>query len=67
METDMILSSSSARNHFFKPIQNRQKGYMQWRVILPALTGKEIVYDLYCGTGSIGIFVSPLAKKDHWG
>lgn len=28
-----------------------------------ALTGKEIVYDLYCGTGSIGIFVSKLAKK----
>jgi 23S rRNA (uracil1939-C5)-methyltransferase len=26
------------------------------------LTGKEIVYDLYCGTGSIGIFVSKLAK-----
>jgi len=28
-----------------------------------ALTGKEIVYDLYCGTGSIGIFVSRQAKK----
>ncbi len=27
------------------------------------LSGKETVYDLYCGTGSIGIFVSPLAKK----
>ena len=27
------------------------------------LTGKEIVYDLYCGTGSIGIFVSKNAKK----
>jgi 23S rRNA (uracil1939-C5)-methyltransferase len=27
------------------------------------LTGEEVVYDLYCGTGSIGIFVSPLAKK----
>lgn len=27
------------------------------------LTGKEIVYDLYCGTGSIGIFVSRQAKK----
>jgi 23S rRNA (uracil1939-C5)-methyltransferase len=27
------------------------------------LTGNEVVYDLYCGTGSIGIFVSPLAKK----
>jgi 23S rRNA (uracil1939-C5)-methyltransferase len=27
------------------------------------LTGKETVYDLYCGTGSIGIFVSEKAKK----
>lgn len=27
------------------------------------LTGKEIVYDLYCGTGSIGIFISKFAKK----
>jgi len=27
------------------------------------LSGHETVYDLYCGTGSIGIFVSRLAKK----
>jgi 23S rRNA (uracil1939-C5)-methyltransferase len=27
------------------------------------LTGREIVYDLYCGTGSIGIFVSQHATK----
>jgi len=27
------------------------------------LTGKEVVYDLYCGTGSIGIFCSKKAKK----
>jgi len=27
------------------------------------LTGHEVVYDLYCGTGSIGIFVSRQAKK----
>lgn len=27
------------------------------------LTGNETVYDLYCGTGSIGIFVSKKAKK----
>jgi 23S rRNA (uracil1939-C5)-methyltransferase len=27
------------------------------------LTGNEIVYDLYCGTGSIGIFCSRQAKK----
>jgi 23S rRNA (uracil1939-C5)-methyltransferase len=28
-----------------------------------ALTGKEVVYDLYCGTGSIGIFVSDQAAS----
>ncbi|HEV8084548.1 MAG TPA: 23S rRNA (uracil(1939)-C(5))-methyltransferase RlmD [Chitinophagaceae bacterium] len=27
------------------------------------LTGNEIIYDLYCGTGSIGIFLSAGAKK----
>ena len=27
------------------------------------LSGKETVYDLYCGTGSIGIFVSRLAAR----
>lgn len=27
------------------------------------LDGSQVVYDLYCGTGSIGIFVSDLAKK----
>ena len=27
------------------------------------LSGSQTVYDLYCGTGSIGIFVSKLAKK----
>ena len=27
------------------------------------LTGTEIVYDLYCGTGSIGIFLSRQSKK----
>ena len=27
------------------------------------LTGREVVYDLYCGTGSIGIFLSKMAGK----
>jgi 23S rRNA (uracil1939-C5)-methyltransferase len=27
------------------------------------LKGNEIIYDLYCGTGSIGIFLSDLSKK----
>ena len=28
-----------------------------------ALNGNEIIYDLYCGTGSIGIYLSNYAKK----
>ncbi|HEY8690132.1 MAG TPA: 23S rRNA (uracil(1939)-C(5))-methyltransferase RlmD [Chitinophagaceae bacterium] len=28
-----------------------------------ALSGNEVVYDLYCGTGSIGIFLSKQSKK----
>ncbi|MEO6637400.1 MAG: 23S rRNA (uracil(1939)-C(5))-methyltransferase RlmD, partial [Ginsengibacter sp.] len=28
-----------------------------------AINGNEIIYDLYCGTGSIGIFLSKDAKK----
>jgi 23S rRNA (uracil1939-C5)-methyltransferase len=30
---------------------------------MAALSGTETVYDLYCGTGSIGIFISKEAKK----
>jgi 23S rRNA (uracil1939-C5)-methyltransferase len=44
---------------------NTKQGEQLYRVTrdFAALTGKEIVYDLYCGTGSIGIFVSKKAKK----
>ena len=30
---------------------------------LAGLTGREIVYDLYCGTGSIGLFVADAASR----
>ena len=30
---------------------------------LAALKGSETIYDLYCGTGSIGIFLSDMAEK----
>jgi len=44
---------------------NSRQGEQLYRVVrdFAALTGNETVYDLYCGTGSIGIFVSPGAKK----
>ena len=43
---------------------NSRQGEKLYRVAreFAELSGKEIVYDLYCGTGSIGIFVSPAAS-----
>ena len=48
----------------FFQTNTRQAGQL-YRVVrdFAALTGTETVYDLYCGTGSIGIFVSDKAKK----
>ncbi len=44
---------------------NSRQGELLYRVTkdFAELTGRETVYDLYCGTGSIGIFVSKMAKK----
>ncbi len=44
---------------------NSRQGEKLYRVArdFAELTGNETIYDLYCGTGSIGIFVSRLAKK----
>ena len=58
-----IFNLRSAQNLFFKPIPNRQNSCIRVTRDFAELTGNEIVYDLYCGTGSIGIFVSKQAKK----
>lgn len=44
---------------------NTYQGEVLYKVTrdFAGLTGSEIVYDLYCGTGSIGIFVSRQAGK----
>lgn len=44
---------------------NSRQGTELYRITreFAELTGREIVYDLYCGTGSIGIFVSRNAKR----
>src|SRR4051812_29895173 len=44
---------------------NSYQGEKLYRVTreFAELNGTQTVYDLYCGTGSIGIFVSKLAKK----
>lgn len=52
----------SAKSFFQTNTKQAEKLYSITRDFA-GLTGKEIVYDLYCGTGSIGIFVSKGAKK----
>lgn len=52
----------SAKSFFQTNTKQAEKLYSITRDFA-ALTGNEIVYDLYCGTGSIGIFVSKGAKK----
>jgi 23S rRNA (uracil1939-C5)-methyltransferase len=52
----------SAKSFFQTNTKQAEKLYRIARDFA-GLTGNEIVYDLYCGTGSIGIFVSKQAKK----
>lgn len=57
------LSYKISPKSFFQT--NTQQGEKLYQVTrdFAGLTGQETVYDLYCGTGSIGIFVSGQAKK----
>ena len=48
---------------FFQTNSNQAEKLYQVTRDFAELTGKEVVYDLYCGTGSIGIFCSEKAKK----
>lgn len=50
-------------NSFFQ-VNSRQTVKLYDLVLEKAsLTGSEIVYDLFCGTGTIGLYLSGLAKK----
>jgi 23S rRNA (uracil1939-C5)-methyltransferase len=48
---------------FFQTNSKQAERLYQVTRAFAELTGKEVVYDLYCGTGSIGIFCSKQAKK----
>jgi 23S rRNA (uracil1939-C5)-methyltransferase len=48
---------------FFQTNTEQAERLYQTVRLLADLSGKETVYDLYCGTGSIGIFLSGRAKK----
>ncbi len=56
---DFIISPKS----FFQTNTEQAVQLYQITKDFAGLTGNEILYDLYCGTGSIGIFCSDGAKK----
>lgn len=69
--TEKLSESISGRNFYFRigPKSFFQTNTRQTEILyrvardFAELDGSQIVYDLYCGTGSIGIFLSPGAKK----
>jgi 23S rRNA (uracil1939-C5)-methyltransferase len=48
---------------FFQTNTRQAERLYEQTKLMAGLTGRETVYDLYCGTGSIGLFVSDLASK----
>ena len=58
-----IFNSRSVQNHFFQT--NSAQAEKLYRITreFAELDGSQVLYDLYCGTGSIGIFCSRNAKK----
>lgn len=56
---DFLISPKS----FFQTNSRQAEQLYRITAEFAALSGSETVYDLYCGTGSIGIFLSHLAGK----
>ncbi|GAB4451664.1 MAG: 23S rRNA (uracil(1939)-C(5))-methyltransferase RlmD [Bacteroidia bacterium] len=50
-------------NSFFQTNSLQAKRMYDVTKELAGLTGNEVVYDLYCGTGTIGLYVSDKARK----
>jgi len=50
-------------NSFFQTNSKQSKILYDQILKLAELEGSEIIYDLYCGAGSIGIYLSKYAKK----
>jgi 23S rRNA (uracil1939-C5)-methyltransferase len=63
IETLENFSFKIGPTSFFQTNTQQAEGLYQITRDFAELTGHETVYDLYCGTGSIGIFLSKRAKK----
>ncbi len=59
------LSFDISANSFFQTNTKQAEKLYETALNGCGLTGKEIVYDLYCGTGSISLFLAQKAKEVH--
>jgi 23S rRNA (uracil1939-C5)-methyltransferase len=63
MDRMLGIEYTISPNSFYQ-INKEQTRYLYMRIAKMAnLKGKEIVYDLYCGIGSIGLYLARRAKK----
>lgn len=59
------LTFEISANSFFQTNTKQAEKLYETALNGCGLTGKEIVYDLYCGTGSISLFLAKSAKEVH--
>ncbi len=58
LENGQVLRFEIAPEAFFQPNTLQAEQLYEQAIALAELTGDQIVYDLYCGTGTIGLFCS---------
>ena len=59
------LTFEISANSFFQTNTGMAEKLYQTALKGSELTGKEVVFDLYCGTGSISLFLAQKAKEVH--
>lgn len=62
LETGQRLRFEVSPESFFQPNTKQAEILYGEALKCAGLTGKEVVYDLYCGTGTIGLFCAHKAK-----
>jgi 23S rRNA (uracil1939-C5)-methyltransferase len=63
LEGGRALSFQISPLAFFQPNTSQAQVLYQKALEAAALSGNEIVYDLFCGTGTIGLFCTKQARK----
>ncbi|EKD93970.1 MAG: hypothetical protein ACD_28C00011G0001, partial [uncultured bacterium] len=63
LENGSRLDFEISADSFFQPNTHQAQVLYAQVIELAELSGQEVVYDLYCGTGTIGLFCAHKAKK----